>query len=608
MSLTKLLSTGKNKGAAAVFVCALVVYGLTMDWSVSWWDCGEFIATGYGLQVGHPPGAPFYQLVSHCFMLLSFGNPLWVAPLSNFLSVLCASFTVMLLYKTILLLLQRSNLHFSFSQGSSHFAAAVGALCYLFCDTAWFSAVESEVYSMAMLFCSLSVWLMLLWERNGNHRLLLLIGLLLGLGVCVHLMTLLVAPFLLWIFIRHLRASGSISPLRAFFLAIPFFLLGLTPYAVIPIRAAANPPINEGNPASCEDFKKYFSREQYAKAPFYPRMWRERDADHWADWGGDGSSLWSNTKYWFSYQFGYMYCRYLMYNFIGRENLAYQPQPQEFSSFLPSSEDFEHLEKKSCIAKKFQFSIFILPFLLALWGLCRHRRRQKGDFRAVLMLFLFGGVILNLYLNHPCYEPRERDYAYILSFYAFSLWIGFGASAIIERWKTAGFIVALLAPFLLAVGNWADHDRHDCHSVHDIAMAHLQSCDHGAILFTFGDNDTFPLWYLKFAENQRPDMDIYNVNVSGFSKVMQVMDDNNFRRPVYFSQYAYDRLKNLYPGRFRCEGFCWRLLPSSEGVDDREPLRRHVADSVRWHISPDEYLPNVSKQFLRIWQSNTQSL
>ena len=139
-------------------------------------------------------------------------------------------------------------------------------------------------------------------------------------------------------------------------------------------------------------------------------------------------------------------------------------------------------------------------------------------------------------------------------------------------------------------------------------MAHLQSCDHGAILFTFGDNDTFPLWYLKFAENQRPDMDIYNVNVSGFSKVMQVMDDNNFRRPVYFSQYAYDRLKNLYPGRFRCEGFCWRLLPSSEGVDDSEPLRRHVADSVRWHISPDEYLPNVSKQFLRIWQSNTQSL
>ena len=137
-------------------------------------------------------------------------------------------------------------------------------------------------------------------------------------------------------------------------------------------------------------------------------------------------------------------------------------------------------------------------------------------------------------------------------------------------------------------------------------MAHLQSCDHGAILFTYGDNDTFPLWYLKYVENQRPDMDVYNINVSGFRKVIQVMNDNAFRRPVYFSQFAYDRLKDFYPNSFRCEGFCWRLLPPAEGIDDPEPLRRHVSDSIQWHITPGEYLPNVSKSFLRIWHSNTQ--
>ena len=174
---------------------AFATYLFTMDLSASWWDCGEFIATGWGLQIGHPPGAPFYQLVTHCAMLLSFGNPMWVAPLSNLVSVLCGAFTVLLLYKTILLLLQRSNFHFSFF--NFHFSAAIGAFCYLFCDTVWFSAVESEVYSMAMLFCALTVWLMLRWERDGDNRNLLLVALLLGLGVCVHLMTLLTAPALL---------------------------------------------------------------------------------------------------------------------------------------------------------------------------------------------------------------------------------------------------------------------------------------------------------------------------------------------------------------------------------------------------------------------------
>ena len=556
-----------------IFSFSLLVYLLTMDRSASWWDCGEFIATGYGLQVGHPPGAPFYQLVTHCFMLLSFGNPLWVAPLSNFVSVLCGALTVMFLYKSILLLLDRQHL-------SSKFAAVVGALCYLFCDTAWFSAVESEVYSMAMLFCSAMVWLMLKWEQRGDNRLLLLTSLLMGLGVGVHLMTLLVTPMLLWIFVRTLRSSGTLRPLRTLWLAIPFFLLGLTPYAIIPIRAAANPPINEGNPATYEDFVKYFSRDQYAKAPLYPRMWRDRDADHWADWGGDSPTVWGNVKYWFTYQFGYMYCRYMMYNFIGRENFKWR-------IIVP----------------------FVLPFLLGLWGMVVHRRRRRGDFRAVLLLFLFGGIILNFYLNHPCYEPRERDYAYVLSFYAFAVWIGLGSQHLLmvskQRWLPFVVCCLIFAPTSLAVGNWSDHNRSSCHSVHDISMAHLQSCDQGAILFTFGDNDTFPLWYLKYVENQRPDMDIYNVNVSGFRKVMQVMDDNAFRRPVYFSQYAYDRLKNFYPGRLRCEGFCWRLLPTTEGVDDREPLRRHVVDSVQWHITEGEYIPAVSSAFLRIWEDNT---
>ncbi len=539
-----------------------------MDRSVSWWDCGEFIATGWLLQVGHPPGAPTYQLLSHLFMLLSFGNPMLVAPLSNALSAIAGGLTVGILYLTILELTSHLSLSIS------HLPAAVGALCYLFCDTAWFSAVESEVYSLAMHFCALDFWLALRYRRTGNSRLLLLIALLLGLGVGVHLMTLLVVPALLLIALPSLvrcRRWGLMVPVM-----VLFFALGLTTYLIIPIRAAAHPPINEGNPSTSEAFMRYLKREQYAKAPLYPRMWRERDEANWSDWtyGLDGAA--GNAVYYVNYQLGYMYGRYLMYNFIGRENL-----------------------------KSHRIVVFVLPFLLGLWGLLRHRRRSRWGFWVVMLLFLFGGAVLNLYLNHPCYEPRERDYAYVLSFYAFAIWIGIGAGEVLTSPRIKGslprclvVILSLIAPLLMAWGNWSDHDRHNCHSVHDIAMGHLQSCDQGALLITLGDNDTFPLWYLQQVEHQRTDIDIYNINLTGGARTMQLIDSSLGHRPVYFSQYFVDRFGKYYEGRLRCEGFCWQLLPAGA------PVIQSHSHPIEWHITEREYIDPVSSRFLDIWHRN----
>ena len=529
-----------------------------MDTSVSWWDCGEFIATGYLMQVGHPPGSPFYQLLSHLFMLLSFGNPMLVAPLSNALSAIAGGLTVGLLFLTLGEL------------GCRRLPAIVGALCYLFCDTAWFSAVESEVYGLAMLFCALDVWIALCYRHKGDARLLVLLALLMGLGVCVHLMTLLTLPALALIVLLPLvrcRRWGRVIPLAAL-----FFCLGLTPYLIVPLRAAANPPINEGNPSTPEAFMRYMKRDQYAKAPLYPRMWRERDAANWQDWtyGLDGVA--GNAVYWVNYQLGYMYCRYLMYNFIGRENL-----------------------------KSHHIVVFVLPFLLGLWGLLRHRRRSRWGFWVTMLLFLFGGAVLNLYLNHPCYEPRERDYAYVLSFYAFALWIGVGTDSIdLRRWRW----LLLLAPLTLAVGNWSDHNRHASHSVHDIALNHLQSCYNGALLVTLGDNDTFPLWYLQQVEHRRTDVEVCNINLNGHMATMALVDSSFSQRPVYFSQYFVDRFGHFYEGRLRCEGFCWRLLPAGGDVADPAPLQRHISDSIAWHIADDEYLDNVSSRFLATWERN----
>lgn len=541
---------GRHLGVLLTML-ATAVYLLTMDRSVSWWDCGEFIATGWQLGVGHPSGAPTYQIVQHLVMLLSFGNVALVAPLSNALSAVCGGVTVGLLYGTIRLL------------GANWHGAAIGALCYLFCDTVWFSAVESEVYSMAMLFCAFDLWAVLRWRHTGNARLLVLTGLLLGLGVGVHLMTLLVVPALALVFVGHLRKRKGHKNYCTLLYAVLFFLAGLTTYAIIPLRAAADPPINEMKGS----FVDYLRREQYEKAPPYPRMWRERDSENWDAWNMGRTDFVGNVAYYVSYQLGYMYGRYIANNFIGRIN---------------------HKSNKTVL--------YILPLLLALWGLWNHRKQNRRDYWIVMLVFLFGGVLLNLYLNHPCYEPRSRDYAYVLSFYAIAIWIGIGASSInLRRWQW----LVLLAPLTLALGNWSDHDRSRCHSVHDIAMNHLESCDEGAVLITLGDNDTFPLWYLQQVEGKRTDVSVYNVGLSGWKEVFRLTETAD-RQPVYFTQYFYQRYAYLFPGRLRCEGFCWRLLP--EGDSDLAP-RMH--DGIEWHITDGEYIDRVSQQMLGYWQQNT---
>ena len=154
---------------------------------------------------------------------------------------------------------------------------------------------------------------------------------------------------------------------------------------------------------------------------------------------------------------------------------------------------------------------------------------------------------------------------------------------------------------LMAVGNWSDHDRHNSHSVHDISLAHLQSCDPNAILITLGDNDTFPLWYLQQVEGRRTDIDIYNINLTGYSRTMNIIAEGLAQgRPVYVSLYFMQRYGDYFPGQLRCEGYCWRLLhsPAEGSVDDREPLQRHLRDSIRFNITQHEYIPAVSRRFL----------
>jgi len=603
---------------------ATLVYLLTLEPSVSFWDSGEFIAVAHLLQVGHPPGAPFYQLLAHVFGWFA-PTPAHVALCCNALSAVAAGFTVMFLFWTIRLL----------PIGGKPIplvAAATGALCYLFCDTAWFSAVESEVYSLAMLIASVVLWSMLRWYHSphprSSQRWLLLIALLLGLGICTHLLTLLTTPVLLLLLVLKCRKQFKTTKPSASGLALLtlhlllFFLIGLSPYLIIPIRAHAGTPINEGHPSTPAAFKSYLTRDQYEKAPLYPRLWRhhQNDALYSADWSGGDTTLVGNLRYYGSYQLTYMYLRYLMWNFSGRYNdrQGYgSPQNGQFITGIPPIDRLlvgTGARPPASLHTRAHNTYFLLPLLLGLLGfylLLSHRRA----FWTVFTLFLMGGIVLSLYLNHPTYEPRERDYAYILSFYAFCIFIAFGAAMLmgwlrtllgrlrLPRRPAAGLSALLLlaVPALMACQNWDDHDRSHRFTAHDTAANILQSCDRhpqGTLLFTYGDNDTFPLWYLRHVERIRTDIRVENIGLIGGQQYAALLRESlDQGRPVYLTHYAYDHLGQYYPNRLQLEGNAYRLMPTPCDSVAVDPFLRHL-DSMHWQPLQHVYIDETSRKFL----------
>lgn len=238
----------------------------------------------------------------------------------------------------------------------------------------------------------------------------------------------------------------------------------------------------------------------------------------------------SNMKFMVEYQFGYMYWRYLMWNFSGRQNDIQgrydHLDGNWISGITPLDEarlgtqDNLPADQKNNKARN---TYYLLPFLLGVIGLVFHAKKDTKSFYVVLALFLFTGIALKIYLNERPFEPRERDYALVGSFYVFAIWIALGVYSIydgIKKYlqpKIAGPVVIavtlLAAPVLMASQNWDDHDRSGRYTALAMAKAYLSSCEPNAILFTIGDNDTFPLWYAQEIEGYRTDVRIVNTSL-----------------------------------------------------------------------------------------------
>jgi len=254
----------------------------------------------------------------------------------------------------------------------------------------------------------------------------------------------------------------------------------------------------------------------------------------WEDLGkGEKPSFTQNLHFFFTYQLGQMYWRYFAWNFIGRQNDV-QGVGNEFnkgnwmSGIGPIDEALTSVGPQENLPYQLQTNdarnhLYFLPFLLGIIGLVYHFRKRRTDAFTMFVLFFMTGIALIIYLNQPPIEPRERDYTSVGSFYAFAVWIGLGVLFLIEwlnkvlELRTASVIatlVALLAvPGLMAKEEWDDHDRSDTYIPRTLAVNYLSSCDSNAVLFTNGDNETYPLWYVQEVEDYRPDVRVINLSL-----------------------------------------------------------------------------------------------
>jgi hypothetical protein len=719
-----------------VFAMALIVYWATMEPTASYWDCGEFIAVSYKLEVPHPPGAPLYLLIGRLFSFLSFGDETKVAYWINFSSVLAGAFTAMFLFWSTVLFgrkLMKIRTPEEFTTDKTWVlmgAGLVAAMTFTFCDSAWFSNVEAEVYAMSSFFTAFVVWAMLKWDiiedESKANRWLLLIFYMMGLSIGVHLLNLVTIPALALIyyfkkytpgrwgviatmllslliifFINNIiipglpTMAGSFEIffvnslglpfgsgvivfvliliavlvygirfaqrnnrpiLNTFLLATTFILIGYSSYAMIVIRANFNPPINENDPADVMSFVRYLKREQYGSRPLLygqyftaqlegydegeaiyikgkdkyeitdrkisyrypakdqtllPRIW-STDPQHQEVYRdllglekGEKPKFFSdNIYYMFSHQIGWMYVRYFFFNFAGRES------DNQNANWMGPGQWFEKLPA-SLKENKGRNNFFMIPFLLGLVGMFYQSVHNTKNFVVVALLFVLTGVALVIYLNSPPTEPRERDYIYTGSYYAFSIWIGFAVIALADtlskatrNLRTAGIIatlVCLSAPMLMASDGWDDHNRSKRYFSVDSAINYLQSCAPNGILFTGGDNDTFPLWYSQEVEGVRTDVRVvvlsyYNTDWYINQTMRQTYESQPFpytltRKnyiqggpndylPFYDAKIASVDLKQ-YLELLKKDHKGLRLYPSANAVPTKELVLKVDVDKVR---------------------------
>ena len=268
-----------------------------------------------------------------------------------------------------------------------------------------------------------------------------------------------------------------------------------------------------------------------------------------------------NLLYMFQYQLGYMYWRYFMWNFVGRQDDIQGKYDDLHGNWISGIKPIDawHLNMSQdnlpsdVKNNKARNTYYFLPLLLGLIGFIFLYRKDPKRFWTLLVFFLFTGIAIQVYTNVRPFEPRERDYSVVGSFYVFAIWIGFGVFAIYDRLKTLTkskllpigitLVCIALVPGILAANNWDDHDRSGRKTANSMARIYLESCAPNAILFTIGDNDSFPLWYLQEIEGVRRDVRVVNTSLFQTDWYIDQMKRKAYESDPIPSQLTHDQYK-----------------------------------------------------------------
>lgn len=722
------------------FILSIFIYWLTVDPGASYWDCPEYLIIALKLEIGHPPGNPGWAL-AHRVVSSFFSDPSAQVLAVNMMSGLFMALAVLILCSVTITAMRWVWPR----QGDGRWRAIAisltslsGSLCFAWSDSAWYSAVEAEVYAMSLFLSALTVWMALKWAfahaSAARVRWIVALFYVVGFSLGVHQLNLLALPAIALIVLFRMRRNRKVGFLRSVValvagcvvvvlilkglmpgaidlagiadlyavnsLGLPYWsgaifvwslalvvvvaaavlsmrhsrgisaslwslaavMLGYSVYILIPIRAWANPPVNEGNPSDPFRLADYLDRRQYAGAPLlyghtpYSRtmrvervsiteegdtlrdyswnamrshgrdmrpivsngripqrsrfltdrdreinshvvsdsslhgyvvagfrteplytpeldMWFPRihasspsDIDAYGDWAGmDSTSMLrvriseafdslghpvplrdssgqiiekyslrptylQSLTYLFGYQIGYMYLRYLMWNYSGRQNDVSSTGEIDHGNFITGISLVDDLmlgpqdQLPPEIGKdnKGHNVYWMIPFILGIVGivwLFKGERKPLAGIRmhrvawVSVVLFLMTGVAIVVYLNQSPGEPRERDYSFMGSFWTFAFWISFGMLALVsiarKNWQRGLAIAAICAvPMWMVFENFDDHDRSNRSATLDYASNLLESLEEDAVLFVDGDNYIFPLWFAQEVMGVRRDVTV----------------------------------------------------------------------------------------------------
>ena len=639
----------------SVFIISFIVYFRSVAPTTSFWDCGEFIACSYILGVMHPPGAPLYLLIGRLLTMLPIPYllvaiqtqaplNLFIGPLLitlpdmtdiglrvNLFSVFVSAATVMFTFLVIVQLIRRWRGEAKTLEDRlvMYVSGLFGAMAFAFTDSFWFNAVEAEVYALSMFFTALVVWLALYWgersEKAGSLLLIFFIFYMFGLATGVHLLNILVFPFVLLLaFFHHNQTVRRLLLLLTVQAAVPIliyvlffqfnpakmgyqgildhqatasnvlkwfgliwivitmwymynkdiyvfkiwwiipvlFIVAYSTYLIIYIRANLAPPINENDPSTVAGMMDYLARKQYGTEDLLLTF------------------IYRKASFW-SYQIQFMYTRYFGWQFIGKGiEMDYHDRIIDIISFR---------------------GLYGIPFLVGLWGAVHHFFRDWKRALAVFVLFFLTGYAIILYVNQPDPQPRERDYSYVGSFFAFALWIGIGMAGLLEqigdmlkKQKLMKHIIFSLViaglffivPYRMYAFNQGEHSRAGNYVAYDYSYNILQTCEPDAIIFTNGDNDTFPLWFLQEVYGIRKDVRVVNLSLLNTHWYIKQLRDEEPKVPIGFDD---DFVKTLYPQPWTTQKFG---VPVSRAVQDeirahyKDKMKVNVSDSVIFQIEP----------------------